>query len=350
MKNESFFMVFGGIVLTEEEQELFDITIIGGGPTGLFTAFYAGMRQMKVKIIESLPQLGGQLSTLYPEKEIFDVAGFPKIKAKDLVKNLIVQAEQFHPEVVLDEAISSLVRHDDGVIELIGASGCVHRTKTVVITAGVGAFAPRPLKVDQSVENFTNIHYYVQDITIFKDKRVVILGGGDSAVDWANTLASIARSVTIIHRRDQFRAHETSVEAMKKASVQVKTPFIAKSVSGTKDHIEQLTIQMVKGETEETLPLDDLIVNYGFVSALGPIKDWGIELEKNSILVNSKMETNIPGVYAAGDIASYPGKIKLIATGLGEAPTAVNNAKHYIDPKSRTQPVHSSSAGELFEK
>ncbi|MCO7125741.1 NAD(P)/FAD-dependent oxidoreductase [Sporolactobacillus shoreicorticis] len=333
-----------------EEQELFDITIIGGGPTGLFTTFYAGMRQMKVKIIESLPQLGGQLSTLYPEKEIFDVAGFPKIKAKDLVKNLTVQAEQFHPDVVLDEAISSMVRREDGVIELIGASGRAHRTKTIVITAGVGAFAPRPLKVDQSVEKFTNIHYYVQDVTIFKKRRVVILGGGDSAVDWANTLAPIAKSVTIIHRRDQFRAHETSVEAMKKASVQIKTPFIAKSVSGSQDRIDQLTIQMVKGETEETLPLDDLIVNYGFVSALGPIKDWGLELEKNSILVNSKMETNIPGVYAAGDIAAYPGKIKLIATGLGEAPTAVNNAKHYLDPKSRAQPVHSSSAGELFAK
>lgn len=333
-----------------QNQELYDITIIGGGPTGLFTAFYAGMRQMKVKIIESLPQLGGQLSTLYPEKEIFDVAGFPKIKAKDLVANLITQANQFKPEIVLDEKIEALVPDENGVIELKAASGRTHRTKTVIITAGVGAFAPRPLPVDQEVSSYKNIHYFIQDVSLFKDKRVVILGGGDSAVDWANTLAPVAKEVTIVHRRDQFRAHETSVEAMKKSSVNIKTPFVAKSVEGADDQIKQLTIQRVKGETEEKLPLDDLIVNYGFVSALGPIKNWNLELEKNAIIVNTKMETTIKGVYAAGDVASYPGKVKLIATGFGEAPTAVNNAKHYIDPDSRTQPMHSSSAGDLFSK
>jgi thioredoxin reductase (NADPH) len=333
-----------------KDQELFDITIVGGGPTGLFTAFYAGMRQMKVKIIESLPQLGGQLGTLYPEKEIFDVAGFPRIKAKDLVKNLIEQAQQFHPTIVLDEKIETMNRLENGLIELGSVSGEIHRTKTVVITAGVGAFSPRPLKVEQDVDVVTNIHYYIQDVADFKNKRVVILGGGDSAVDWANTLAPIAKEVTIVHRREQFRAHETSVEEMKKASVRMKTPFIAKAVTGKQNKIDQLIIQRVKGEAEEALPLDDLIVNYGFVSALGPIKDWNLELEKNSILVNSRMETNIPGVYAAGDIAAYPGKVKLIATGLGEAPTAVNNAKHYIDPDSRAQPMHSSSAGELFTK
>jgi thioredoxin reductase (NADPH) len=333
-----------------KDQELFDITIIGGGPTGLFTAFYAGMRQMKVKIIESLPQLGGQLGTLYPEKEIFDVAGFPRIKAKDLVGNLVEQAQQFHPTIILDEKINTMNRLENGLIELGSVSGEIHRTKTVVITAGVGAFSPRPLKVEQDVTAFTNIHYYVQDVTVFKNKRVVILGGGDSAVDWANTLAPIAKEVTIVHRREQFRAHETSVEDMRKASVQMKTPFVAKAVTGKQNKIDQLIIQKVKGETEEALPLDDLIVNYGFVSVLGPIKDWNLELEKNSILVNSKMETNIPGVYAAGDIAAYPGKVKLIATGFGEAPTAVNNAKHYIDPDSRAQPMHSSSAGELFTK
>lgn len=333
-----------------ENHEIFDLTIIGGGPTGLFAAFYAGMRQMKVKIIESLPQLGGQLGTLYPEKEIFDVAGFPRIKAKDLVHNLVVQAEQFHPTVVLDEKVESLDKLEDGVIELSTESGETHLTKTVIITAGVGAFSPRPLKVEQDVNTYSNIHYYVQDVNVFKDKQVVILGGGDSAVDWANTLAPIAKEVTIVHRRDQFRAHETSVEDLKKASVQIKTPFTAKTIEGKGDRAHQLIIQQVKGDNEESLSFDDLIVNYGFVSALGPIKDWGLELEKNSILVNSKMETNIPGVYAAGDIAEYPGKVKLIATGLGEAPTAVNNAKHYIDPDSRAQPMHSSSAGELFVK
>lgn len=340
----------GGVILTED-QELYDVTIIGGGPTGLFTAFYAGLRQMKVKIIENLPQLGGQLGTLYPEKDIFDVAGFTRVKAKDLVKRLEEQARQFQPTVVLDENVSALQRQDDDSFILDTESGNTHRTKTVIITAGVGAFSPRPLKVE-SAEKYehTNLHYYIGDVHQFKDKRVVILGGGDSAVDWANTLEPIAQEVTIVHRRNEFRAHETSVEQMNKSSVKVVTPFTAKAIEGTDQAIEQLVVSEVKGTHEEVLPLDDLIVNYGFVSALGPIKDWGLELDKNSIVVNSKMETSTPGVYAAGDIAAYPGKVKLIATGFGEAPTAVNNAKHYIDPDSRTQPMHSSSAGELFSK
>lgn len=340
----------GGIVLTED-QALYDVTIIGGGPTGLFTAFYAGLRQMKVKIIESLPQLGGQLGTLYPEKDIFDVAGFPRVKAKDLVKRLVEQAEQFHPTMLLDESVAALQRLEDGTIVLNTESGASHRTKTVIITAGVGAFSPRPLKVE-GAETYerTNLHYYVDDVQKFKGRRVVILGGGDSAVDWANTLEPIAEEVTIVHRRNEFRAHETTVQQMKNSSINILTPFTAKAIEGSDGVIEQLIVSEVKGTREENLPLDDLIVNYGFVSALGPIKDWGFELDKNSIVVNSKMETGIPGVYAAGDIATYPGKVKLIATGFGEAPTAVNNAKHYIDPDSRTQPMHSSSAEELFSK
>ncbi|WP_010631204.1 NAD(P)/FAD-dependent oxidoreductase [Sporolactobacillus vineae] len=333
-----------------ETQELYDITIIGGGPTGLFAAFYAGLRQMKVKIIESLPQLGGQLGTLYPEKEIFDVAGFPKIKAKDLAKNLIAQAKQFHPDVVLDERVAALDRDKDHFV-ITSESGNRHLTRTVLITAGVGAFSPRPLKVEGAEQyQDKNMHYYVDDMNRFAGKRVVILGGGDSAVDWALTLEQIASEVAIVHRRDQFRAHEKSVEKLKQSTVKIYTPFTAKSIIGDQDKIDQLVIGEVRGDREETLPLDDLIVNYGFVSALGPIKDWPLNFEKNAIVVNTRMETSIPGIYAAGDIASYPGKIKLIATGFGEAPTAVNNAKHYLDPDSRTQPMHSSSSGELFSK
>ncbi|RYL92133.1 NAD(P)/FAD-dependent oxidoreductase [Sporolactobacillus sp. THM7-4] len=332
-----------------ENEELYDVTIIGGGPTGLFTAFYAGMRQMKVKLIESLPQLGGQLSTLYPEKVIFDVAGFPKIKARELVQRLETQARQFHPTIVLDENVQTLERQEDGTLVLNAESGNRHLTRTVIITAGIGAFSPRPLKVEGAEQyEDRNLHYYVNDINKFKDRRVVILGGGDSAVDWANTLEPIASEVTIVHRRDQFRAHEASVNQMNHSSVKILTPFTAKAIEGDGNRIEKLVVEEVRGDREVTLPLDDLIVNYGFVSALGPIKDWNLELDKNSIVVNTKMETAIPGVYAAGDITSYPGKVKLIATGFGEAPTAVNNAKHYIDPDSRTQPVHSSSAADLF--
>ncbi|WP_100487989.1 NAD(P)/FAD-dependent oxidoreductase [Sporolactobacillus pectinivorans] len=334
-----------------ETQELYDITIIGGGPTGLFAAFYAGLRQMKVKIIESLPQLGGQLGTLYPEKDIFDVAGFPKIKAKDLVKNLVQQAAQFDPEIILDEKVQTLERQDDGTFKITAESGNSHRTRTVIVTAGVGAFSPRPLKIEgaETYEN-KNLHYYVDDVQKFAGKKVAILGGGDSAVDWANTLEPIARDVMIVHRRDQFRAHEKSVEQMNRSRVRIFTPYTAKEIIGNGDRIEKLVVEEVKGNRLEILPLDDLIVNYGFVSALGPIKDWNFEFDKNAIVVNTKMETSVPGIYAAGDIASYPGKIKLIATGFGEAPTAVNNAKHFIDPDSRTQPMHSSSSGELFSK
>lgn len=331
------------------DREVFDTTIIGAGPTGLFAAFYAGLRQMKVKLIESLPQLGGQLGTLYPEKDIFDVAGFPRVKARDLVERLKKQAMQFDPTVLLNESVESLERREDGVIVLKNASGAVHLSRTVIITAGIGAFSPRPLKVPHAEDYVAkNLHYYVTDVQTFKDRRVVILGGGDSAVDWANTLEPIAKEVTIVHRRDQFRAHESSVEQLKASSVKIVTPFTAKAIEGNGEAIDKLIVQEVRGERDLSLPLDDLIVNYGFVSALGPIKKWALTFDKMSIVVNSKMETGIPGVYAAGDITSYPGKIKLIATGFGEAPIAVNNAKHFIDPNARTQPGHSSSSAELF--
>ncbi|CAM3171746.1 NAD(P)/FAD-dependent oxidoreductase [Sporolactobacillus spathodeae] len=337
--------------MVTSQDTIYDVTIIGGGPTGLYTAFYAGMRQMKVKLIESMPQLGGQLGALYPEKEIFDVAGFPAIKAKHLVANLTKQALQFNPDILLDQKINQLNRQEDGTLVLSAEDGTQHLTRTVIITAGVGAFSPRPLKVD-GAESYEagNLHYYVNDLQKFAGRRVVLLGGGDSAVDWANTLAPIAAHVTIVHRRNEFRAHESSVMQMKQSSISILTPYTAKAIVGDGTTIEKLIVEEVKGTKEEVLPLDDLIVNYGFVSALGPIKDWGLALDKNSILVNSKMETNLPGVYAAGDIAVYPGKVKLIATGFGEAPTAVNNAKHLIDPDARTQPMHSSSAGELFSK
>ncbi|MTT32915.1 SidA/IucD/PvdA family monooxygenase [Terrilactibacillus sp. BCM23-1] len=327
-----------------ESTEQFDVTIIGGGPTGLFAAFYAGMRDMKVKIIESMPQLGGQLGALYPEKDIYDVAGFPKIKAKDLVSNLKEQALKFNPTIVLEQTVEKLEHLEDQTIKLTSISGETHVTKAVIITAGVGAFQPRRIDTENAKQyEGHNLHYFVEDLEVFRDKKVVILGGGDSAVDWANMLDSIAKEVTLVHRRDKFRAHEHSVDLLKKSSVILKTPFQVKELIGDDTNIKQLVIQEVRGEKIETLDLDALICNYGFVSSLGAIKDWDLNIEKNAIVVNSKMETNIPGVYAAGDVATYEGKVKLIATGFGEAPTAVNNVKHYIDPKSRTQPMHSTS-------
>ncbi|QOR66066.1 NAD(P)/FAD-dependent oxidoreductase [Cytobacillus suaedae] len=326
----------------KEDQKVYDITIIGGGPAGLFTAFYGGMRQASVKIIESLPHLGGQLSALYPEKYIYDVAGFPKIRAQDLIDNLKEQMSKFEPTITLEQSVKTVQKQSNGIFK-IATNKETHYSKTIIITAGNGAFQPRRLDLENSNKfEEKNLHYFIDDLSQFSRKRVAVFGGGDSAVDWALMLEPIAEKVTLIHRRSKFRAHEHSVEKLLKSKVEVKTPFVPVELIGD-DFISQVELQETKGERKETLDVDAVIVNYGFVSSLGPIKDWGLEIEKNSIVVNSKMETSIEGIYAAGDICTYEGKVKLIACGFGEAPTAVNNAKAYIDPKARIQPMHSSS-------
>ncbi|MGN2662657.1 ferredoxin/flavodoxin---NADP+ reductase [Bacillus sp. 153480037-1] len=329
----------------QEDSKVYDITVIGGGPVGLFTAFYGGMRQASVKIIESLPQLGGQLSALYPEKYIYDVAGFPKIRAQELVDNLKEQMDKFDQTICLEQAVATVEKQADGIFKLV-TNQEVHYSKTIIITAGNGAFQPRKLELD-AAESFegSNLHYFINDLNQFAGRRVAVLGGGDSAVDWALMLEPIAKEVSIIHRRDKFRAHEHSVENLHNSKVNVLTPFVPTELIG-EDRIEQIVLEEVKGDKKQVLDVDDVIVNFGFVSSLGPIKQWGLEIEKNSIVVKSTMETNIEGFYAAGDICTYEGKVKLIASGFGEAPTAVNNAKAYMDPKARVQPLHSTS---LFE-
>ncbi|MEH7683296.1 NAD(P)/FAD-dependent oxidoreductase [Priestia megaterium] len=326
----------------KEDKQVYDITIIGGGPTGLFTAFYGGMRQASVKIIESLPQLGGQLSALYPEKYIYDVAGFPKVRAQELVNNLKEQMDQFKPAVALEEAVEKVEKQADGVFRLTTNSE-VHYSKTIIITAGNGAFKPRKIELENA-EQFeqTNLHYFVDDMNKFKGRKVLVCGGGDSAVDWSLMLEPIAEKVTLTHRRDKFRAHEHSVENLHNSSVDIKTPYVPVEFIGD-DRITQVVLENTKGEEKTVVDVDDVIVNFGFVSSLGPIKEWDLDLEKNAIVVNSKQETNIPGIYAAGDVCTYDGKVKLIVAGFGEGPTAVNNAKAYIDPKARLQPMHSTS-------
>ncbi|MBT2729158.1 NAD(P)/FAD-dependent oxidoreductase [Bacillus sp. ISL-75] len=331
----------------QENQKVYDITIIGGGPTGLFTAFYGGMRQASVKIIESLPQLGGQLSALYPEKYIYDVAGFPKIRAQELINNLKEQMRKFEPTVALEQSVEKLEKQEDGTFKLT-TNKEVHYSKTIIITAGNGAFQPRRLELESAAQyERKNLYYFIEDLNQFAGQKVVVFGGGDSAVDWALMLEPIAEKVSIVHRRDKFRAHEHSVENLFNSKVDVKTPYVPAELIGDDGGIKQVVLETVNGEEKVALDVDAVICNYGFVSSLGPIKEWGLEIEKNSIVVNSKMETNIPGIYAAGDICTYDGKVKLIACGFGEAPTAVNNAKAFIDPKAKIQPLHSSS---MFNK
>lgn len=324
-----------------EEHEIFDITIIGGGPTGLFASFYGGMRKMKVKILDSLPQLGGQLTELYPDKFIYDVGGFSKVLAKDLVDNLVVQANYGDPTICLEETVTAAQRNDDHFI--IQTDKGLHYTKAILLTAGVGAFQPRKIGVEGS-EQFEGktLHYGVKDLKLFHDKKVVVLGGGDSAVDWAMMLEDVASHVTLSHRREKMTAHEANIDTLAASKVEMKKPYGVKELIGENGEIREL-ILIDKEGNEERLEVDHVIVNYGNITSLGPIKEWGLEMDKNAVIVNSKMETSIPGIYAAGDIATYEGKVKLIAVGFGEAPTAINNAKAYLDPKSKLQPLHSTS-------
>lgn len=324
------------------QEDVYDLTIIGAGPTGLYGAFYAGMRELKTKIIDALPEVGGQLTALYPEKYIYDAPGYPKVIAKDLVKYLYEQAIQWNPSICLDERVLSLKRREDGVLVLTTSKG-EHLSKSIVIAAGVGAFAPNKL-VAEGVEKFEGncVHYFVKEKAAFEGKRLLIVGGGDSAVDWALNLPGTASAITLIHRRDEFRAHESSVNQLRASSdVRILTPYEVKMVEGN-GQIERVVIVNNKSKEEEALSVDAILVNIGFKADIGPIREWGLELEKRGILVNNRMETNIPGVFAAGDIAAEEVKMNLIATGYGQAAMAVNVAKHYVDPKASIFPGHSS--------
>lgn len=334
----------------DTEKEIFDLTIIGSGPVGLYGVFYAGLRGMKAKIMDALPQLGGQLVALYPEKYIFDVAGFPKILAKDLAKNLIEQALSLGPVVCLEEKVTVVKIGDENsqrVLELITDKGISHFTKSIVLTAGIGAFKPKKLDAP-GIDTFEGkgIYYFVNEKDTFRNKNILIVGGGDSAVDWALNLLDTAKKITLIHRRDQFRAQEESVKELMASPVDVRTFHELKLVRGN-SRLEEASIYDNRTLEENILKVDAVILNLGFHADLGPVKAWGLEIEKGGIKVNYRMETNIRGIFAAGDIASHPGKLKLISTGFGEVATAVNFAKNMIDPASRVFPGHSSDLRSL---
>ena len=320
---------------------LTDVTIIGGGPVGLFASFYAGLRGMSVRIIDSLPELGGQLTALYPEKYVYDMPGFPKVLAKDLAQQMAVQGTQFDPELVLEQTATSLTKTDDGWL-ISTASGLELPSRTVIISAGAGAFSPTKVGVAREDEfHGKGLHYGVKERATFHGKKIVIVGGGDSAFDWLLSLEPIAKDVKLVHRRDQFRAHEDSVKKVQESRVDMKLWYTIKELIG-EEKLEAITIENTQTKEQETHELDALIVNVGFKSNLGPLKDWGLQIEKNQIVVNDRYETALPGVFAVGDVCSFPGKLKLIATGVGEAATAVCFAKTYLDPEAKLFPGHSS--------
>ena len=325
------------------ETELFDTTIIGAGPVGLFGGFYAGMRGMKTKLIDSLPELGGQLSALYPEKYVYDMPGFPKVVARDLANEMAEQGTRFGPALALGECVNTLERQADGSF-ILCTDKTQHLTKTVIVCAGAGAFSPKRLDVP-GMEEFEGrgVHYFVRDKAQFQGQNLLIVGGGDSALDWAMNLEPLANQITLIHRRDVFRAHEESIDwLLNRSTVTTKLFWEMRELRGV-DRLEQIAIFNNRNGEEETLDVDACLVNIGFNASIGPIREWGLELQANTILVNSRMETNLPGIYAAGDICAYDGKLKLIATGVGEVCIAVNFAKTHIDPSAKAFPGHSSN-------
>lgn len=327
--------------------EVYDVTIIGGGPTGMFAAFYAGMRELKTKIIETLPVLGGQIEIMYPEKNIFDIGAFPYIKGSDLIQQLSKQMDPFETEVCLEENVLEIRKEDD--VFILKTDKGTHYSKTILITTGQGSFEPRKLTFDynEAYEN-TNLHYYVSQLDTYKDKTVVICGGGDSAVDWALTLEDIAKKVYVVHRRDKFRALEAPVTLMKNSSVEIITPYKPEALIGDKEKIHEVRFKETRGDETITLPVDHLIVSYGFVSDNRQLEEWGLETEHANVKVSQRMESNIPGIYAAGDVATYDGKVKLIATGFGEAPTAINSIIQYLNPESFIQAPLSADMAEKF--
>lgn len=326
-----------------------DITIVGGGPTGLFGAFYAGLRGVSCRIIDSLPELGGQLTALYPEKYVFDVGGIPKILAKDLAADLVEQGLQFGADVVLDAPLETLNREDDGTLTLT-AEDRTYRTRVVVIAGGKGAFSPMRLKCP-GYDDFEGrgIVFGVRNKEEFRDKRVVIVGGGDSALDFVLMLKDVAASLVLVHRRDGWRAHEETVRAMEEAErlgeIDVKTFHEVRRITGG-DRLEEVVIfDNRKGREDEpviALRTDKLLSCLGFKPNLGTLREWGLEIEKNRILVDHFSRTNRAGVYAAGDVCGFEGKLDLIATGFAEVAIAVNHAVRYIDPKARLNPGHST--------
>lgn len=315
-----------------------DLLVVGAGPAGLFAAYYAGFRGMSVAVADALPEPGGQITAMYPEKMIFDVAGFPAVRGRDLVAGLVEQASQYNPVYLLGRAAANLSTEEDGFLVRLGGSERV-RARAVLITAGIGEFSPRPLPAAEGWTGRGVVHF-IPDLSAHSGHNVVVVGGGDSAFDWALALHPVARSVTLVHRRNRFRAHPGLVRKVTDLGIPVITPAEIAEIRGDEEGVREVEIT-VDGR-RDVLPAQTVVAALGFTADLGPITEWGLELEKRAIRVDSSMRTNRPRIYAAGDVATYPGKVKLIATGFGEAATAVNNIAVELDPEAHLFPGHSS--------
>ena len=343
-----------------------DLVIVGAGPTGLYAAYYAGFRGLSVAVVDSLPELGGQVTALYPEKRIFDVAGFPVIKGRELVAGLVEQAAAGSPTYLLGRTAVSIEPVLDASGETtgleigIGASesddDAEETTLTcgaVLVTAGIGTFAPRPLPAADAWHG-GGIEFFVPDTAPYVDADVVIVGGGDSAFDWALHLHEVARSITLVHRRDRFRAHQATIDAVREAGVRIVAPAEVTAIRDADGGSGSTGAPLASVELEiggraeekqhETLKAQQVVAALGFVADLSALQEWGLELDSRHVVVDTTMATSLPRVYAAGDITEYPGKVRLISVGFGEAATAVNNIAVALDPESKLFPGHSSDA------
>jgi thioredoxin reductase (NADPH) len=321
-----------------------DLLIVGAGPVGLFGAYYAGVRTMSTVVLDSLEEPGGQITAMYPEKAIFDVAGFPAIKGRDLVEQLVAQAAPHEPTYLLGHQAVGLERASGGVagggdtFAVTTSRGVRIECRAIVITGGIGTFSPRPLPVGGEYLG-RGLAHFVPDPSSYAGCDIVVVGGGDSALDWALMLEPIGKSVTIVHRRAEFRGHPHSVQLLKTSSVNIVTDAQISDVRG-EPNVSEVDID-VQGAVR-TLPCDRLVAALGFTANLGPLMEWGIEIRKRQIVVDTMGRTSVPGIYAAGDIVDYDGKVKLIATGFGEVATAVNNAAAYLNPNVSAFPGHLS--------
>ncbi|MFP5020733.1 NAD(P)/FAD-dependent oxidoreductase [Pseudonocardia phyllosphaerae] len=316
-----------------------DLVVVGAGPSGLYATYYAGFRGLSVVVIDALDQLGGQMSVLYPEKPVFDVAGFPKVRAQDLVDSLVEQAAIAEPTYLLGQQASLLEEFDDGVA-VTTDKGVRVRAGALLVTGGMGRFSPRQLPAGGDYAG-RGLRYAVPKPAELAGKDVLIVGGGDSAVDWALCLEPIASSVALVHRRDAFRAHERSVEQLRASSVELLTPYEVLDVRGG-DRVAEVDL---KGpEDVVTRKVDEIVAALGFKADLSALSEWGVELSKRHVAVDRSMRTNLPRVFAAGDITDFEGKVRLISVGFGEAALAVNNLVPLVRPDLPVTPGHSSDA------
>jgi thioredoxin reductase (NADPH) len=322
-----------------------DILIVGAGPVGLYGAYYAGVRGLTTAVVDSLSQIGGQVTAMYPEKEIYDVAALPVVTGRELISALKIQAGQYDPIYLLGQEAQELSRTVDGDggehLEVRTSTGTVIDCGAVIVTGGIGTFTPRPLAAGEAFLG-RGLEYFVPSKDPYIGKDVVIVGGGDSAIDWCLMLEPVAATVTLVHRRVAFRAHAASVERVRASRVEIVTDAQVVALEGG-EGVEKAHVE-VKGEDEpRPVPCQQVVAALGFTANLGPLREWGVDLHDNRhLVVDSTMATNVPGVYAAGDIVEYQGKIRLIAVGFGEVATAVNNAAVYMDPRAQLFPGHST--------